>query len=147
MITEISWEQIEVIWRQHLWTNRISLIEPLSAMCYLGNHDIHNMNKIPTFFGCWHDEKLIGVNSGHLCTDNSYRSRGLWVSETHRGCGIGSLLLQRTIDQGMKEDCRFVWSYPRKQSWKTYKSVGFVLTSDWLPSETSQENAYCQLLM
>lgn len=144
MIISISWEEIRFIWQQHLWPNRISAIEPTSAMCCLGGYDIKNTESIPSFFGYVRDNKIVGVNSGHACpSDSTYRSRGLWVDPLFRGQGIGQTLLTAVINQGQSEGYNTVWSYPRQTSWKTYQSVGFTLISDWQPSETSDANAYC----
>lgn len=143
MIKNISWEEILNIWTNNLWPNRISAIEPTSAMVYLSEYDINNMLSVPTFFGYVINETIVGVNSGHRCNDGSYRSRGLWVDPMYRKQGIGIKLLQATIDQGFKENTKFIWSYPRKTSWNTYAQAGFQLTSNWMASETSDSNAYC----
>ena len=144
MIVSITWSQIQSIWQQYLWPDRISVIESVSAMCYLNGYDMKNMESTPSFFGYVVDNTVIGVNSGHACPLNSsYRSRGLWVNPLHRNRGIGQALLNATIKQGQLEGYTMIWSYPRQSSWKTYQSVGFTLTSDWTPSETSDANAYC----
>jgi len=113
-------------------------------MLYLSGYDISNMYEPPSFFGYFLYDKLVGVNSGHRCSDGSYRSRGLWVNQQYRNQGIGTKLLLVTIDQSKLEVSSFVWSFPRKTSWSTYKKAGFRLTSDWQPSETSEANAFCR---
>lgn len=143
MIKHISWEQILNIWSTELWPNRNSPIETNSAMCFLNGHDMDNMVKTPAFFGYFVNKKIVGVNSGHMCGDGSYRSRGLWVKPEFRNQGMGTLLLKETIDQAKKESAEFIWSYPRKSSWNTYSNAGFNLASDWEKSETSDSNAYC----
>jgi GNAT superfamily N-acetyltransferase len=145
MIKSLSWHTIEFIWQIHLWPDRVSKIEPNSAMSYKSGYDMYNMNTTPSFFGYYVNDELVGVNSGHSCSDNMYRSRGLWVDPKHRGKGIGKQLLVETINQAKREDARMIWSFPKRTSWKTYNSVGFELTSDWQSSETSNENAYCIL--
>lgn len=147
MIKIISWAEIRHVWHFHLWPDRSTAIEPTSAMLYLEGYDMKNILYSPTFFGFFVNNKLIGVNSGHLCADNSYRSRGLWVDEDHRGHGYGKELLQATIYQAKKESANYVWSFPRKTSWPAYKSVGFKKTSNWVKSETSQANAFCILII
>ena len=67
MIQEISWNEIELIWREHLWPYRTTPIEPTSAMMWQAGYNIDNMEFEPTFFGYFYRKKLIGVNSGHLC--------------------------------------------------------------------------------
>lgn len=146
LIKNITWIQIESIWKNKLWPHRTSAIEPTSAMSYLQGYNSMNMNFTPSFFGCFVDDQLIGVNSGHKCADNSYRSRGLWVDPLHRGKGYGIKLLETTIHQATLETACSIWSFPRLTSWPTYRSVGFNQSSEWVQSETSEANAYCIIL-
>jgi GNAT superfamily N-acetyltransferase len=143
-VKEITFEIINSIWTEKLWPTRVSKIETHSAMCFLGKYDLKNMSYPATYFGYFIDDQLAGVNSGHLCYDNSYRSRGLYVSESYRNLGIGSKLLSAIIEQGSKEKANFVWSYPKQSAWKCYQKVGFTLASDWHQSE-NDINAYCFL--
>lgn len=143
MIVKITWEEILEIWSKHLWPDRSSVIESNSAMNYLGGIDMANMRFTPTFFGFICNGALVGVNSGHNCSNGYYRSRGLWVSPGYRGWGIGRELLLATVEQAEIESSTAIWSYPRKSSWTTYKAAGFTLTTDWQASETSEANAYC----
>lgn len=144
MINKIDFETIQTIWREHLWPNRQSSIEPCSALCYLtGKYDLHNIKHAPTFFAYEVDGKIAGVNSGHKTVNGGYRSRGLFVFEEFRGQRIGSKLLAATIDQARLEHSFFIWSLPRKTAWTTYEQVGFTLDTDWRESETSDLNAYC----
>jgi len=142
MIITIPFEEIYSIWYTRLWPNRQSAIETHSAMNFLGGYDIKNMISTPTFFAYKLDNKIVGVNSGHLCHDNSYRSRGLFVFTEYRKQGIGKILLRATIDKGKDECADYVWSYPKQSSWKTYESAGFSLASIWEQSELDL-NAYC----
>ena len=144
MIQKISFDIILPIWRDHLWPNRISAIESTSAMKFLGGYNIENMKNTPHFFAWIENEKISGVNSGHLCHDNSFRSRGLYVFPEHRGKGIAQELLKATIAEGRSQGADFVWSYPKQSSWKSYESVGFQLASDWEQSELDI-NAYCRI--
>lgn len=143
MIQKISFETIYKVWETYLWDERTSAITSTSAMDYKGGYHIMNMSYEPTFFGYYENNNLIGVNSGHRCRDESFRSRGLYVHPSYRKKGIGKILLTTTIEQGRSENCTYVWSYPRKSSWGTYASAGFILDSDWEKSETNYENAYC----
>lgn len=143
MIKLIDFATILQVWQKNLWPNRVSAIESNSAMIYLGGIEGKNMLTTPIFFGYFHENDLAGVNSGHLCADNSYRSRGLYVFPEYRGMGIGSKLLTATIQQAEVEEATLVWSLPRRTSWNTYRRAGFTQTSDWFKTETSDENAYC----
>jgi GNAT superfamily N-acetyltransferase len=142
MIIEIDFDTIYPIWKQFLWPERISKIESNSAMNYLGGYALQNLDTKPTFFAYVIKDEIVGVNSGHLCLDKSYRSRGLYVSPNYRKQGIGTKLLLASIIQAEKENAKFVWSYPKLTAHKTYLSAGFTITSDWEQSELGQ-NAYC----
>ena len=109
----------------------------------MGSYDLKNMKFDPTFFAYYMDDTIVGVNSGHMCLNQEYRSRGLYVSPEHRKKGIGTELLLSTVEQAKKENAKLVWSYPRLQSWSTYKNAGFTLTTDWEHSELGL-NAYCK---
>jgi len=144
MIRILDYSDVFEIWQNKLWLNRTSKIESVSAMLYLNGYDLENYKYEPTFFGYVVDDKIVGVNSGHKCADHTYRSRGLFVEKDYRHHGIGKDLLLATIEQGKKEYCTLVWSFPRKESWSVYQSAGFSLTSDWIFGETGI-NAYCKL--
>ncbi len=143
MFTTISFEEISQIWSNYLWPTRESAIETHSAMNFLGGYDLKNIVSAPTFFAYKLNNKITGVNSGHLCHDNSYRSRGLFVFPEYRNQGIGKILLLGTINKGINEGADYIWSYPKKSSWHTYESTGFILASSWETSELDI-NAYCK---
>jgi GNAT superfamily N-acetyltransferase len=142
VIKQVDFFTVYEIWVNHLWPNRHSIIEPTSSMKFLGGYDLKNMNYNPTFFAYYINDDIAGVNSGHMCLNNQYRSRGLYVFPEHRKKGIGTELLLYTIEQAKKENAEMTWSYPRLQSWTTYKNAGFTLASDWEESELGL-NAYC----
>ncbi len=142
MITYIDFKDIFPIWRTGLWPDRVTEITDTSAMCYLGGYDIANMSKKPTFFGYKIDNEIVGVNSVHPCSDGSYRSRGLFVYDKVRNNGIGTILLKEAINFAEKNQAKYIWSYPKQTSWKTYKNAGFELSTSWELSELGY-NAYC----
>ena len=141
-IEKISFDEILIIWKNHLWPNRVSEITANSAMCFLEGYDLFNMQTTPTFLAYMIDNKIAGVNSGHMCNDSQYRSRGLYVFEEYRGNGLGTILLKATIEQAIKENASMCWSYPKDTSWKTYSRAGYRLASDFEISENGT-NAYC----
>lgn len=143
MIEITDFETILKIWQEKLWPERISKIETHSAMLLSGEYELKNFNYTPTYFIYKVGNLIVGCNSGHMCCDNSYRSRGLYVLPAFRKKGIGKQLLVATIEQGEKENCEYVWSYPRLESWPTYKSAGFSLVGDWHEGETGV-NALCK---
>jgi GNAT superfamily N-acetyltransferase len=145
MITTTSFDNILPIWKDYLWPNRQSKIESHSAMLLDGTFDLKNFENIGSYFVYMIKDHVVGCNSGHLCCDGTYRSRGLYVHKDYRNQGIGTQLLVATINQGRQEGCSMVWSYPRLESWNTYKSAGFELISDWTETETGV-NAYCKIV-
>ena len=144
MIITVDFEFIKDFWKTNLWPDRKSDIEGHSAMLLSGEYELKNFNYPATYFIYIKDDKIAGCNSGHKCCDGTYRSRGLFVFPEYRKQGIGTSLLVATIKQGEKEDSTLVWSYPRFESWGTYKSAGFELISDWRTDETGV-NAYCKI--
>jgi GNAT superfamily N-acetyltransferase len=147
MIKLITFEDILDIWSKNLWPDRKSKIESNSAMKFLGGYDMRNMATTPSFFGFVEDGKILGVNSGHSCSDGSYRFRGVFVFPKHRNKGIGTMLLDSVVAQARKENCTFIWGFPRKSSWILYEKYGFILSSNWEVSETSNANAYCKIIL
>jgi len=143
-IKKITFDEILPVWRNKLWPDRESKIEPNSAMCFykqnkthpdldhihLEKYDLRNMETEPTFWGAYDGNKLIGVNSGHMCFGKMYRSRGLYVDPDYRHAGLGKKLLLKTIAQGVHEGAILVWSFPKLDVWnKVYKKVDFQITS------------------
>ena len=137
MITlrKITWDQILPIWKKYLPSMSL---EPTSAMCLFLNdgntlekswnepmYDLKNMEFTPTFWGAFDNAKLIGVNSGHMCVDRLYRSRGLFVFPEYRGFAIGQKLLMKTIAQAIHEKAIVCWSYPKKTAERSYHSQHF----------------------
>ena len=80
---------------------------------------------LPTFFGVYDNNTLIGVNSGYKTNDFNYRSRGLWVDINYRRRKISSLLLYNTIEKAKQEGAAMIWTCPREESLKAYESSGF----------------------
>lgn len=144
MIVKINYETILEVWTNFLWPNRQSKIETHSAMLLDRTYNCDNFNYPASYFALMIDNKIAGVNSGHMCVDNTFRSRGLYVFDQYRGQGIGSKLLTETIAQGSIERAKLVWSYPRESSWITYNRAGFKLISEWEGSELGT-NAYCAI--
>jgi N-acetylglutamate synthase-like GNAT family acetyltransferase len=144
MIDLVDYEIILDIWQNHLWSNRISKIESHSAMLLDRSYSIKNFDYVPSYFVYLKDNKIAGCNSGHMCSDGTFRSRGLFVFEEYRGNRIGVELLERTIQQARTEHASCIWSYPRQSSWNTYCKAGFTLVDEWENSEMSI-NAYCKL--
>lgn len=141
-IKKITFDDISPMWGKYL--PNMSLEETSAMSCFkkriqdpetmrhddVDHYDLENQKFIPTFWGAFDDDKLIGVNSGHMTLDRLYRSRGLFVKNEYRGQGIGMKLLLKTISQGYHEKAHAVWSYPKKESWETYKKCTFILCGE-----------------
>lgn len=142
MIEKTTFDIVLNIWKNHLWTERKSEIDSHSAMLINGGYELKNFDFPATFFVYKENDIIMGCNSGHMCYDKSYRSRGLFVFPDYRKKGIGYKLLEATVLQGLKERADLIWSYPKLESWPTYNKAGFELLSNWVESETGT-NAYC----
>jgi len=170
IIKKITFDEICEVWKKYL--PNMSL-EPNSAMNCMrqlildendqyvqtDTYDLENQKFTPTFWGAFDNDKLIGVNSGHMTLNRIYRSRGLYVSEYYRVRGIGQKLLLKTISQGYHENAIAVWSYPKLDAWSTYSNVGFLqsgitFTFEWEQKEeitntksilVLDEKALCEL--
>lgn len=138
MIYEVSEETIKAFWKEHLWTN--IEIRPSSSIVYGTYPYEYNLNYHKTkkiFLGLFEGEELVGVNSLHR-TDDEFRSRGLVVLPKCRGKGYGKRLLLETIKLSNGK----VWSMPKRSALQTYLSVGFVKTSEFFETETSEANCF-----
>jgi len=139
---ELTFSEILPFWNK-LWPERQSPIEPQSNMMLDGTY-ANNVDQPTWFYGLEdRDGAIVGVNSVHLCADGMFRSRGLWVEPQCRALGFGRQLLAHGIQ--LARGARGVWSFPRQSSWFTYQAAGFILTTGWSQSETSEANAYCAL--
>jgi GNAT superfamily N-acetyltransferase len=99
-----------------------------------------------TFFGIFDQDKLVAVNSGHLTTQQEYRSRGLWVDPNYRGMGLAQIILLSTIDQAKQEGVDMVWSIPRLTALPAYERAGFKTVGDLIDEGVEfGPNIYCYL--
>lgn len=134
MFLKISFEEIKTFWLSGLWPDRDD-IKPISTIKFSQNreleYDMNIKNSIPTFWGCYHNDQIIGCVSGFSSCKEGYRVRGLYVTPEFRGFNISKVLLELTIVQAKLENKKFVWSIPRKDALYSYKSVGFLQCSDW----------------
>ena len=143
-LKEIDFDTIFPIWNEKLWPGRISKIEPMSSLVWnsqlfltWGNSEIKKDSAIfdkyePKFFALRKEDLIVGVNSGFRTEEDVYRSRGLWVHPDHRGKGLGQELLKHGCKLAIKENCKVIWSMPRKSALETYEAVGFSKIGDWL---------------
>jgi GNAT superfamily N-acetyltransferase len=108
------------------------------------NIKIYDMYKA-YFFAYLVDDNIVGVNSAHRSSEKEFRSRGLYVFEKYRNKGIGKKLLEYSIDLGKSEGCTSCWSVPKKTALSTYLAAGFVQTSTFFKTDTSDENCYVSI--
>ena len=152
LTTKISFDTILPIWQDKLWPNRQSAIEPMSAMTWPFEGapdpiDMNIFNYMPTFWGVYIDDKLVGVNSGHRTDHTQYRSRGIWVDPDYRGRGIAQQLFTLTEHQALVEGSLLLWSIPRKTALPAYTKFGFETVGDYIITETSDANIYVKLAL
>ena len=126
---QINYEEISPLW-DILWPNQEH--NPYSSMCMLGgtNVRIRDMYKWRAWGAFTQANQLIGCNAGHKSGSDEYRTRGLWVSERHRGMGIAQQLFARLELQAKNEQCRWLWSYPRLASLPAYQKAGYQTFGD-----------------
>lgn len=129
---KIHYQDILPIWKTKLWPERDSKIEEISCMIYQKGYDIQIFDLYkPTFWGIYHENELVAVNSGHRTSEIDYRSRGLWVDTDYRRRGLTKLLFNALFEQAKKEKVSLVWSCPRKTALAAYEANSFQKTSDW----------------
>ena len=131
MIVELTFEEILPIWRDFLWPNRLSKIEPVSIIQIDQTIDGSISQYSPTFFGFLIDGKIAGVNSGFKTAKSCFRSRGLYVNPEFRGHNLSASLLQAVETQAKKEDCNLIWTMPRQSAFPAYSRAGYIRTSEF----------------
>lgn len=127
----ITFEETVPYWKM-LWEN--CTIRPKSGILLLDGFDkMMNDNEeiIPTFFGVFRDDRIVGVNSGYSPAAFQYRSRGLYVLPEYRRQGIAKELLKASEDQGRKENKNLLWSMPRREALPVYLKFGFKSVSNF----------------
>jgi GNAT superfamily N-acetyltransferase len=131
-LTRISFQEIYPTWRDLLWPNRASEIRPYSIIEYLGgkNPEIAKFAE-PHFYRLTLDNKVVGVNSGHLTSKFEYRNRGLWIDPKFRGKSLSHLFFDKSVQDARSLGCKILWSLPRETAIKSYSSYGFQIVSDW----------------
>jgi len=157
-IKKITYDEILSVWKEHMPNMSLTPTSAMNCMRELkfdieteiheqiDTYDLKNEEFTPTFWGAFHNDNLVGVNSGHMCLHKLYRSRGLFVFPEHRKKRLGQKLLLKTISQGYHEKAVGVWSYPSLDAWITYHHAGFFLRGhtfsfDWELNDDGRSNA------
>lgn len=122
-IKQIDYDTIYPVWNI-LWPGQDHRSH--SAMVMKGGHDseIHEKYKWRGW-AVYDGYGIVGVMAGHKSGPREYRTRGLWVKETHRGQGIANMLFAMAEKQAKNECCRWLWSYPRLQALGAYQKAGY----------------------
>lgn len=141
-IEQITFPEIEDVWKKELWPTRTDPIRHMSSMIFKGGYDLSVYSKYsPSFWGAKNGDQLVAVLSGHGCGAN-YRSRGLWVKQSYRRMGLATQLMSALFTQAHEEKFHSVWTFPRFSSLSFYQSLGFSQKSEWVQSSTGQLNCY-----
>lgn len=122
-IEEITFEEILPFWKK-LWTH-IENIKPITPVYYRGGID-HRLEKNEVRFLAVKTNKIIGVSSIAKTNGLMGRVRGIWVDESFRGKGVGTMLIKE-----VEMDYTYLWSMPRKSSIGFYIKNGFERTTEW----------------
>ena len=118
VIEEITFDQILPIWNQHLWPERQSRIEPVSAIDIESNIDMTIFNYLNKahYFAAFDGDQIIGVISGHLTKPNQCRLRGLFVMPGYRGQSISRHLIEAELNHAIALGCTQIWALIRTKN-------------------------------
>ena len=140
-VEEISFEEIAEVWAAELWPDKKNGVAKANEWTWywlqkeLGKDKRMARDAIPTFVGIKSGKKLVTVNSCYYSNSkgmfNYWRSRGLWVHPDFRGQKYSSVILTWCLEHAKANNGHWMWSVPRKSAMAAYKSVGFVIQSDW----------------
>jgi len=147
MIRRSNFDEVSAIWYYFLWPQR-EKIRSMSSMTYSKGYDTEIYKKYkPSFFVFEINKEIVAVNSCHKSNTNEMRSRGLWVKPEYRKQGITYKLFEAMFDESLSKKCKYIWSLPRKTALAAYEANGFVKTSNWLKTETSDANCYVRKML
>lgn len=124
--SEITFDEILPVWKEKLWPGRESEIEPVSAIDEDGSINMELMKAQPYFMACKENETIVGVVSGFKTATRKFRSRGLWVSESVRGQGVGQELLKELGKIASANKCDVLWTMARNDAFPFYEKAGFI---------------------
>ena len=125
MIYKIDCKSAQKVWSQGLWKDSVVWKKKYSKKEINNKFDNYLAQLTISYWAYKDEEDIVGINSGYVSTKNYYRSRGLWVSYKYRGQGISKLLLEKAVGESIRFKCKYIWSYPRKESLFAYEKVGF----------------------
>lgn len=127
-IRHCGYEHVRPLWKK-LWDDRYDF-QPTSSMLYLSGYDGHIPQKYsPIFLGAYQNNALVGVFSGHLTSPQHFRGRGLYIEDSARGFGVGSLLITRLSEEAKAQGASLLWATPREASLALFLKLGFTQDS------------------
>lgn len=125
-IEPCSFEEILPWWENHLWPDRESEIEPVSAIDIHGNIDMDWFeNSTPHFWQARLNGKVVGVISAQTQKNKPVRMRGVWVAPDCRKSGVGQQLMNRVFETCTTGKHPYVWAMARHDSLDFYKKCGY----------------------
>lgn len=126
VLTEISFSEMLLVWKNQLWPKRQSIIEPYSAINIDGEIDdqIVRMQPEAHFFAIYQKNQIVAVTSFHKTSNNEYRLRGTWVHDNYRGQGLGKKLISTLIKKNFEKGDK-IWTLSRDSSKLFYEKIGF----------------------
>lgn len=123
-VREIDFETIFPYWKEHLWPERKSRIEPVSYIILNGQIDGSIREFEPRFFSICFQNEIIGVLSYHATASNTFRLRGLWISPLYRNQKLGTRLINEVLSE-IPPKPHLIWLMSRMQNRQYYKNFGF----------------------
>ena len=135
-IKETDWCEIRPIWTEFLWPLKSKdKVTPISSMVFLGGTDLNIKKNRPFFWVAEHNDQVIGTISGFKTAEDQFRSRGIWIADSHRGQGMSSKLFAVLESRATACGCKTVWSYPRVSALPAYQKFGFDTVGEIIHSE------------
>jgi len=124
-----TFEEILPVWRDHLWPNRHSAIEPISWLNHKTQIDATIPNHAqPIFFAMFDlSGKVCAVVSGHKTDQKMFRSRGLWVHPQWRNKGVARALMGALEEAAFRMGAQKIWTMPRLSAGPFYTKAGFFI--------------------
>lgn len=129
-VIQTEFEMILPLWQSRLWPERQSEIKAVSSIDSRGEIDMNILNYAPVFFKAEMNGEIVGVISGFQTADSEFRSRGIWVDESHRNLRIASTLMRALENHAADLGLKTLWSMPRNTAIGFYLKYGFQVTGE-----------------
>lgn len=132
-----NFKEVLPLWRDHLWPNRTSEIEPTNPIVFKGGYNLDYLNRTPVFFKATvnNESKPIAAISGFETEPHEFRMRGIIILPEYARKGIGQRLFKAIEDHCKNNNYKRIWTLPRQANIEFYKNLGFTQVSDWIDDE------------